>query len=132
MSYLVDTNVLSELTRRAPDPGVLEWAARLSRVYLSVVSLEEICFGLSWKPNPRVILQLEELFAAHCDVLPVTEAIARKAGSLRGRLQAAGKIRTQADMFIAATAEVHGLTLITRNVDDFAGCGLQVVNPFTG
>jgi predicted nucleic acid-binding protein len=95
------------------------------------VTLEEICFGLGWKPNPRVLARFEKIVEDHCDVLPATEAIARRAGALRGQLQALGKIRSQSDMLIAATAAVHGLTLVTRNVDDFEGCGISVLNPFS-
>ena len=51
---------------------------------------------------------------------------------LRGRFRAAGEQRTQADMLIAATVAAHGLTLVTRNNRDFDGCGIPVLNPFTG
>jgi predicted nucleic acid-binding protein len=64
--------------------------------------------------------------------LPITSDIARRAGELRGQLQANGQTRTQADMLIAATAQIHALTIITRNVRDFDGCGIGVLNPFTG
>ena len=131
MSYLVDTNVLRELLRKAPNPGVEAWAGQVGRIYLSIVTLEEICFGLGWKPNPRVLVRFEKIIGDHCDVLPATEAIARRSGALRGQLQALGKPRSQADMLIAATAAVHGLTLVTRNLGDFEGCGISVLNPFS-
>jgi predicted nucleic acid-binding protein len=131
MSYLVDTNVLSELLRKAPNLGVETWAGQVGRIYLSIVTLEEICFGLGWKPNPRVLARFEKIIEEHCDVLPATEAIARRSGALRGQLQALGKHRSQADMLIAATAAIHGLTLVTRNLGDFEGCGISVLNPFS-
>jgi predicted nucleic acid-binding protein len=131
MSYLVDTNVLSELLRRRPNPGVEEWAAQVTRIYVSVMTLEEICFGLGWKPNPRVFASFEKIIEEHCEILPATGAIARKSGALRGQLQALGKPRSQADMLIAATAAIHGLTLVTRNLSDFEGCGISVLNPFS-
>ncbi len=131
MSYLVDTNVLSELLRKEPNPGVEAWAGEVGRIFLSIVALEEICFGLAWKPHPRVLASFEKVIEEHCDVLPATEAIARRSGALRGQLQALGKRRSQADMLIAATAAVHGLTLVTRNLADFEGCGISVLNPFT-
>lgn len=65
-----------------------------------------------------------------CRVFPITEAVARCAGTLRGQLRAAGETRTQADMLIAATAQVHQLELATRNVRDFRGCGLALLDPF--
>jgi predicted nucleic acid-binding protein len=131
MSYLVDTNVLSELLRRAPNPGVEEWAAQVTRFYVSVMTLEEICFGLGWKPHPRVLASFEKIIEEHCEILPATEAIAKRSGAIRGQLQALGKPRSQADMLIAATAAIHGLTLVTRNLSDFDGCGISVLNPFS-
>jgi predicted nucleic acid-binding protein len=130
VSFLVDTNVFSELMRAQPNPGVLEWAETVQRMTLSVVSLEEICFGLRKRPNARVQAAVEELLSARSELLPVTAAIARSAGVLRGALQAQGETRTQADMLIAATALAHGLVLVTRNERDFAGCGVSVLNPF--
>jgi len=58
---LVDTNVISELCRRTPDPGVLAWAAGQSRLALSVVAAEEIAYGLAWRPNDVLQLWFEGL-----------------------------------------------------------------------
>jgi hypothetical protein len=127
---LIDTNIISELSRRQPDPAVLGWAAGVSEFRISAISLEEIAFGLAWRPNPRIQDWIDGFFARH-GALPVTPEIARRAGALRGRLAAQGSPRTQADMLIAATALVHGLNLVTRNTRDFAGCGLPLLNPFS-
>ena len=128
---LVDTNVLSELARRMPHPAVAAWAAAVPLpVSVSVVTLEEIHFGLAWKPNAEVRAWFDKFLASSCTVLPVTDAIARRAGDLRGQLRATGRQRTQADMLVAATAQANLLTLATRNVRDFEGCGITVVNPF--
>ena len=117
---LVDTNVLSELARSEPDPRVARWASALPLpIALSVVTLEEIHFGLAWRPHAEVRSWFERFLAEGCTVLPVTEAIARQAGQLRGRLRTAGRQRTQADMLIAATAQVHGAALLTHNAADF-------------
>ncbi len=130
---LVDTNVLSELARPAPDPRVRRWAAEAPLpTRISVVTLEEIHFGLAWRPNRRVAAWFERFLAEDCLVLPVTAEIARRAGELRGRFRAAGEQRTQADMLIAATAQVHQLALVTRNLRDFEGCGIPLLDPFDG
>ncbi|MBM2812395.1 MAG: domain-like, partial [Chloroflexi bacterium] len=62
---------------------------------------------------------------------PVSAEVARLAGQIRGRLMARGRVRTQADMMIAATAQIHHLVIVTRNTRDFEDCGVPVLNPFT-
>ena len=128
---LVDTNVLSELARRTPDPRVALWARGVTLpIAISVVTLDEIRFGLSWRPNPRIEAWFDDFLPANCEALPVTDDIAVRAGRLRGRLRADGCQRTQADMLIAATAQAHHLALVTRNVRDFDGCGIALLDPF--
>ncbi len=131
INVLVDTNIISELVRKEPDPGVLAWASTVKRVGMSVITLEELYYGISWKPNPRVLEWLNGFLAGYVEVLPVNEGIARTAGILRGQFQAKGIVRTQADLFIAATASEHGLTVVTRSIKDFEGCGVALLNPFT-
>jgi predicted nucleic acid-binding protein len=98
---------------------------------LSVVTVEEVYFGLRRRAHPRIQGWFESFLDRRCTVLPVDDDIARRAGQLRGRLSAEGKTRTQADMLIAATASIHRLTLVTRNERDFTGCEIAVLNPFT-
>lgn len=131
MSVLVDTNVLSELSRPRPDVGVQAWSRTVTRVAVSAITVDEVVYGLAWRPNPRVEEWFDSFLASHCDVLPVTAQIARHAGHLRGTMRAHGRQRTQADMLIAATAMLHGLTLVSRNVGDFDGCGIALLNPFS-
>lgn len=131
MKYLADTNILAELGRQRPNQGVLAWADKVRLVGVSVISVEEMYFGLGWKPNVRIETWLERFLADHCELLPITPDVATLAGRTRGALQAAGATRSQADMLIAATAAHHGLTLVTRNERDFQGCGVTVLNPFT-
>ncbi|MBK7006466.1 MAG: type II toxin-antitoxin system VapC family toxin [Burkholderiales bacterium] len=130
---LVDTNILSELMRPQPDAGVLAWLqgreAVSPRLTISAVTVDEIMFGLSWHPTERLLAWFDAFVQRH-EVLPVTTDVARRAGVLRGQLQARGQTRTQADMLIAATAQIHALTVVTRNVRDFDGCGIAVLNPF--
>ncbi len=130
MGYLIDTNAISELAKPRPDVKVLNWADGISLVNLSVVTVEELQFGLSWRPNAKVQVWLDKFQEDYCVTLPITTEVARLAGEWRGVFQARGIKRTQADMLIAATAAVYGLTLVTRNVSDFDGCGIVVLNPF--
>jgi toxin FitB len=130
VSFLVDTNVISELTRRAPDANVTRWAEAQPEIVLSVITLEEIACGLAAKPNPRISGWFDVFMTQHARILDITRPIARQAGVMRGTFAARGQIRTQADMLIAATAAQHGLTLATRNERDFQGCGISLVNPF--
>lgn len=127
---LWDTNIVSELARPEPHPGVLLWAQREEALAISVVTVEELTYGLSWRPRPRISAWLERFLVDHCSVLDVTDPIARLAGELRGRLRAQGEARTLADMWIAATARIHKLQLATRNAKDFRGCGIELVDPF--
>jgi toxin FitB len=130
MSLLCDTNILSELSRRAPHPRVLAWASGVTSYVISAITVEELFFGVSAQPLPRIHAWLEALFETSCTVLPITEQIARRCGELRGELRGRGQIRSQADMMIAATAQLHGLALATRNTRDFEGCGIALLNPF--
>jgi predicted nucleic acid-binding protein len=132
VTYLCDTNVLSELARPAPNPGVLAWAAETKAVSISTITIDEIIFGLTLRPSVRVLAWFEDFVASSCHVLDVTPAVARLAGAMRARLAGRGQVRTQADMLIAASAAAHGLTLVTRNIKDFTGCGIDVLNPFRG
>jgi len=130
VTFLADTNILGELARPRPNRGVMVWANQVAGLNLSVVTLEEIHYGLSWRPNDRIRSWFEKFLTEQCRVLSVTDDIARRAGDLRGRFRAKGETRSQADMLIAATALAHRLTLVTFNEDDFEGCGMTVLNPF--
>ncbi|RTZ63453.1 MAG: type II toxin-antitoxin system VapC family toxin [Aquificaceae bacterium] len=127
---LCDTNIISELARPQPNKGVWTWASQHQHIHLSSITVDELYFGLSWQPNPRIRLWLDNFLQDYCTVLAVSDNIARYAGESRGNLQAQGKIRTQADMLIAATAVIHDLTLVTRNIKDFESCGVRLLNPF--
>ena len=128
--FLVDTNVVSELARPQPNHGVLAWAGKVKNVVLSVITVEEILYGLAWKPNARVQAWFEAFLDGYCQVLQISPEIAKACSKLRGELQSKGISRSQADMFIAATAQIHQLTIATRNVRDFEGCGIALLNPF--
>ena len=93
-----------ELARRKPDPGIIAWAGGVTRLAISVITIDAIHFGLARRPNERVRAWVEALFLRH-PVLEVTAPIAQRAGELRGALAARGSIRHQADMLIAATGD---------------------------
>lgn len=128
---LSDTNVISELMRPAPDAGVEAWAAQQAGLCVSVITIEELVFGLRRRGSGRLVAWFDR-FVEQVQVLDITAPVARRAGEMRAALQNHGQARTQADMLIAATAQIHGLTLVTRNTRDFDGCGVAVLNPFNG
>lgn len=132
-SYLLDTNVVSELRKLRPHGGVVAWLQSIddTRLYLSAVTLGEIQAGieLTREQDPRKAKEIEawlELLAGAYNVLPVDAATFRVWAKLMHR-----KSDTlYEDAMIAATAKVHGLTVATRNVSDFNALGLEVFNPF--
>ena len=129
---LADTNVISEFVKTTPDGQVMRWLESVQLMAISAVTLEEAHFGLAWQPNTLKLALLNALVERLHAVYPITPAIAQRGGVLRGQFQAQGIVRSAPDMLIAATAIEHQLVLATRNVRDFIGCGVQVVNPFDG
>jgi len=131
MNYLCDTNVISELVRQQPNQGVIQWFNHVERLFLSVITVEELYFGLTKQSKPKVQTALETILLSNrIEILPITNAIAQCAGQWRGNFENTGQIRTQADMLIAATAYIHQLTLVTRNIRDFTDCDISILNPF--
>jgi len=130
VKYLLDTNIVSELTRRTPQPEVVAWAASVPEHAVSAVTVEELWFGIIRRPDPRVFEWVAQYLRRHA-VLPVTADIAERCGKMRGDFSRRGITRHPQDMLIAATAQAHNLTLVTRNVRDFEHCGIALLNPFT-
>jgi predicted nucleic acid-binding protein len=132
--FLVDTNVVSELTRKTPNRGALAWLGSHPTFALSAVTIEELIFGIGRAPVARrreLAEWLEELRGLVSAVLPVDEATARLSGELRAAGERTGRHMAQADALIAATAVIAGAVLVTRNVADFERCGVTMVNPFS-
>lgn len=135
MGYLLDTNVLSELRRRTPNPQVRQWFADrpASTLYLSVLTLGEIRKGIEGLSDPvrRLPLidwletELPAFFAGR--ILPVDVRVADGWGRLVAQ---AGRPVPAIDSLLAATAVVHGLTLVTRNVRDVQGLAVPVIDPW--
>jgi len=127
---LTDSSVVSEFVKKSPDAHVMRWLQSVDGLAISVVTLQEAHFGLAWQPNARKLMLFNAVVQQMQAVYPITPAIAQRAGALRGQFQAQGSVRSAPDMLIAATAIEHQLALATRNVHDFLGCGVQLVNPF--
>jgi hypothetical protein len=136
VTYLLDTNVLSETRKREPDAGVTEWIAATpaERLYLSVLTLGEIEQGIArvrGRADREQAAALErwvrDVKLGFADrMLPVTLLVA----SAWGRQQHAHPLPV-IDGLLAATAQAYGMTLVTRNVRDFKRSGAWVLNPFT-
>ncbi len=135
MSFLIDTNIISEV-RKGPrcNPGVAKWWAELpeGELWLSTLILGEIRKGveLARRRDPDKALVLEawlgEVVSGFADrLLPVDAAVAEE----WGRMSAIRPVPV-IDALLAATAKANGLTLATRNEADVAGLGVEVVNPF--
>ncbi|MBZ9908621.1 type II toxin-antitoxin system VapC family toxin [Mesorhizobium sp. BR115XR7A] len=135
---LMDTSVMSEPWRPAPDPRVIAWidVQAVETLYLSAVTVAELRFGIAAMPSGkrRTILhdRLEQdalpLFAGR--ILPFDLDASRAYADLMVQARAAGKAIGNADGYIAATAVAHGLTLATRDTGPFAAAGLNTVNPW--
>jgi predicted nucleic acid-binding protein len=136
--FLLDTNVPSEMTRPRPLASVSRWLdeADDDELYFSVVSLGEILKGITVLPAGKrrndLQLWLDETLRPWFQgrMLPVTEKIAARWGLLSGHCRLEGRAVKVADGFIAATALEYELTLVTRNVKDFAGLGVTLFNPW--
>jgi len=139
VSFLLDTNVVSEWVKPRPDYGVIQWlaAADEDRVYLSVITISEIRFGIEKLSAGARRRRIEDWLVVDLPmrfdkrIIPITMEIADACGRIRGRGRAAGRPIAPMDAFIAATAERGDLTLVTRNTSDFEFLGLPVVSPWT-
>ena len=134
MTYLVDANVLSEATKRAPNASVVDWLRKNeTEVAVDPIILGEIRFGIHLLPPGKRRRRLEEWFdegVAGILCLPWEAATGLRWAKLLADLRTAGKAMPVKDSMIAATALVHDLTVVTRNTRDFEKTGLKVLDPF--
>jgi hypothetical protein len=138
MSFLLDTNVVSEWVKPRPNPGVAAWLAQVDEdhVFLSVVTLTELRYGIERMPRgrrqERLSKWLEDMLPLRFEgrILTIDRVVADACGKLVARREAVGQPSEAMDAFIAATAEVHQLTLVTPNTPDFHSTLKDVVNPW--
>ena len=137
MKFLLDTNVVSELTRQNPEQKVLEWFEQVDNntLYISVITLGEINLGIEKLPEGKKrndLLtwsgRLQESFKSQ--TLPVDAETALKWGELSARRSAEGTPLPILDGLIAATAYLSGAILVTRNTKDFSNLAIQTLNPW--
>lgn len=138
MSTLLDTNVLSELLRPAPEKTVLDWfeARPTDTLFVSATTQAEMMLGARLLPAGKRRRDLETAVRAMFDddfggrIYPFDSAVVPAYVDIVSTRQAAGRPISQFDAQIAAIARHHGAKLATRNVRDFEGCGVVVVNPW--
>ena len=140
MSYLIDTNVISELRRKQPDPMVLAWfgARSAQSLFLSVLTLGEIRKGIEALSDSTLDAVRRQALSDWLEVELPTFFLGRilnvdaPVSHQWGHLQAQARRPLPAiDSLLAATALHHSLTLVTRNVRDFEGLGLNLINPWS-
>lgn len=132
--FILDTNILSELSRRSPNPGVTSWLAATPKVFVSVIAFHEVAFGVESAPRDqriRLTHFLENLKGRFGPTaIPVNMSVSETAGRLRGFAKINGRILTPIDSLMAATAIVENAELVTRNTKDFEDLDLPLLNPF--
>jgi toxin FitB len=137
--FLLDTNVVSELAKPQPNMSVVRWLheADEDSLFISVITMAELRFGVRRlaagarreRLDAWVREQLAERFESR--ILVVDEEVAEAWGQMMAASEAQGRRMNVMDCFLAATAVVHGVMLVTRNVEDFSGFGGEVLDPWS-
>ena len=133
--FLLDTNVLSELARDAPDSRVVAFLSEQEDVWLSSILIHEVEFGLRLLPPGARRSRLSEMLSAILEgygdrILPLDRAGAEWSAEFRAQARRAGRPIDLGDALVAGVAKAHGLTLATRNTADFARLDLETTNPW--
>jgi predicted nucleic acid-binding protein len=139
MRFLVDTNILSELSKDRPEPAVEDWLDRQPREDLAVSALSfgEIRAGMLMMAEGRKKSRVRQWFKHTLEdqfadrVLPVNRSIALESGRLTAEAKQRGRRTDIVDLLLVATALVLGLPIVTRNVRHCAGWGANVINPWS-
>ena len=140
MNYLLDTNVVSEWVKPRPSPNVITWLAQANEdeIFISVCTLAELRFGVSWMQRGRRRDRLDGWLRSELPsrfegrIVPVDIAIADAWGVIQARSKKIGRSLGVMDGLIAATAETYGMTVVTRDTADLAAVGITLLNPWIG
>jgi toxin FitB len=134
---ILDTNVVSELMRAEPSPGVANWVRERDRRELrtTTITFAEVRYGIARLPDGRrkqvLLAAADEIFSAFADqVLPVDLAAAEHYAAIASSRERAGKPIAGFDALIAAVCRSRGAALATRNVSDFDGTGIEIIDPW--
>ena len=138
MSFLLDTNVVSEWVKPQPSANVCRWLTHADEddLYLSVVTIGELRFGIerlaAGARRDRLRSWVEDDLPARFDarILVIDLPTADLWGRLMAKARAVGRPVAAVDTLIGATAERHGLTVVTRNTGDFASLGIRILDPW--
>ena len=138
MPLLLDTNVVSELIRKSPSPAVATWVSEqpLESLYFSAVSEAELRYGVAilaaGRRRDNLFFRVEAMLrdAFEDRVLPFDSDAARSYGNIAAVRRSAGRPVAPADCQIAAIAASNRMAVATRNVRDFEGMGIEIVNPW--
>ena len=134
---ILDTNVISELMSEKPNISVIKWIEehQPSDLFITVITIAEILRGIARLPEGKRRRRLEKSFdlfvkhAFHGRILPYDEASAQRYGDLARDREKSGFAIDAIDLIIASIAKNHNASIATRNGKDFAGCGLDIINP---
>ncbi len=138
MNFLLDTNVVSEWMKPRPNTGVVEWLANADedRLFISVATLAELRYGFERLAKGQKRARLEEWLETDLRnrfegrVVEIDEEVAEAWGRVLTKADEAGRPKGAMDGFLAATAAVHGLTLVTHNGSDFGATGIKIMDPW--
>ena len=133
--YLLDTNVISELSKERPHPSVVAFLSERDDLWLSVIVIGELELGVQLLPEGRRRERLRDWLSRLLTdfdrrVLPIERRDAEWAASFQARVHRGGGMLQLADALIAATAKSNNLTVATRNVKDFIGLDIAIVSPW--
>lgn len=139
MTFLLDTNVVSEWTKPRPAPRVTTWLDLVDedQTYLSVVSISELTYGIEKlaagkrRSTLGAWLAQELLPRFSGRIIAIDAPVAALSGKILASCRKRGQSLALADAFIAATAESYGSTLVTRNISDFKACVTNLFNPWS-